>query len=115
MIQSSLRQFGLALRNLDPGSSYSVYHYWRPQMQLPFIVWAEEGEADGFHSDNRKSEVLMDVSIDVYTKTEFDTMLDKVFEFLNDSSIPFSIESVEFEEDTRVIHYTFSCEMVVKR
>lgn len=114
MIQNSLRDFGLALRNLGSSASYNVYHYWRPMMQTPFIVWTEEGEAEGFHSDNRKSEVIMDITIDVYTQTEFDPLLDEVFNFLNGASIPFSIDSVEFEEDTRVIHYSFSCEMAVK-
>lgn len=114
MIQSSLRQFGIDLRHLDTQVTYNVYHYWRPMMQAPFIVWAEDGEADDFHSDNRKSEVLMNVSVDVYTKEEFDPLLDKVFEFLNDSGIPFTIDSVDFEEDTGIIHYSFSCEMAVK-
>lgn len=114
MIQSSLRQFGIDLRHLDIQTTYNVYHYWRPMMQTPFIVWAEDGEADDFHSDNRKSEVLMNVSVDVYTKEEFDPLLDKVFNFLNESGIPFTIDSVDFEEDTGIIHYAFSCEMAVK-
>lgn len=41
-IQASLREFGTALRSLE--GQYNVYHYWRPQMATPFIVWAETGE-----------------------------------------------------------------------
>ena len=68
-IQASLREFGTALRSLE--GQYNVYHYWRPQMATPFIVWAETGEADALHGDNRKGEVLMNITVDVYTSTGF--------------------------------------------
>ena len=111
-IQASLREFGTALRSLE--GQYNVYHYWRPQMATPFIVWAETGEADALHGDNRKGEVLMSISVDVYTQTEFDELLDAVFNFFNSREIPFELSAVEFEEDTKVVHYSFTCEMVVK-
>ena len=111
-IQASLREFGTALRSLE--GQYNVYHYWRPQMATPFIVWAETGEADALHGDNRKGEVLMSISVDVYTQTEFDELLDAVFNFFNGREIPFELSAVEFEEDTKVVHYSFTCEMVVK-
>lgn len=113
MIQSSLRQFGIDLRQLDTQTTYSVYHYWRPMMKAPFIVWAETGEADDFHADNGKAEIILSVTIDIYTQTEFDELLDKVFEYLDGKKIPFTLDSVDFEEDTRLIHYSFTCEMAV--
>ena len=112
MIQASLRQFGTDLASLDAGE-YKVYHYWRPLMQAPFIVWAETGEARDFHADNGKSEVLMNIDIDAYTQTEFDPLLDKLFAFLAGRKIPFSLDSVDFEEDTKLIHYSFTAEMAV--
>lgn len=114
-IQSSLRSFGTDLRTLADGNiTYNVYHYWRPQMATPFIVWAETGEADGLHADNRKGEVLFSVTVDVYTQSEFDPLLDRVFEFFNGREIPFSLDNVDYEEDTKVIHYSFTCEMAVQ-
>lgn len=113
MIQETLKDFGLALRSLDVATPYNTYHYWRPMMQTPFLVWQETGEANGLSADNKKAEVVMGITIDVYTKTEFDPLLDKVYEFLNDRGIPFSMDSVDFEEDTKVIHYRYDCEMAV--
>lgn len=110
-IQTSLRAFGTALRSLE--GQYNVYHYWRPQMQAPFIVWAEAGEANDFHADNGKAEILLSVTIDVYTQTEFDELLDNVFEYLDGQKIPFTLDLVDFEEDTGLIHYSFTCEMAV--
>lgn len=114
-VQASLRSFGTDLRTLTNGYiTYNVYHYWRPQMQTPFIVWAETGEADDLHADNRKGEILLSITVDVYTQSEFDGLLDAVFDFFNDKEIPFELNSVDFEEDTGTIHYRFTCEMAVK-
>ena len=112
-IQQSLETFGTGLATLS-SSSYNVYHYYRPMMTAPFIVWAETEEADDLHADNRKAETVMRVSVDVYTDTEFDTLFDAVFNYLNDNGMPFTISSVDFEESTRLIHYSFSTELAVK-
>lgn len=56
----------------------------------------------------------MSITVDVYTQTEFDELLDAVFNFFNSREIPFELSAVEFEEDTKVVHYSFTCEMVVK-
>ena len=112
-IQSSLEAFGTGLRQLGGDTSYNVYHYYRPMMQAPFVVWAETAEADDFHADNGKAEILMQISVDVFTQTEFDPLLDAVFDYLNDNGIPFRISSVDYEEATRLIHYSYECEMAV--
>ena len=36
-----LKQIGEALDSIE---GVNAYHYWRPQMQAPYIVWAEDGE-----------------------------------------------------------------------
>ena len=113
-LQNSLREFGLELASLTTEDDYKVFHYWRPLMSAPFIVWTENGEAEAFNGDNKKAELVMDITIDVYTATEFDPLLDAVFHYLNDKGIPFTLDSVEFEEDTKTIHYAFSCEAVMR-
>ena len=112
-IQQSLQAFGTGLATLG-SSSYNVYHYYRPMMQAPFVVWAEDSETDDFHADNQKAEVVMAINVDVYTATEFDTLLDDVFNYLNEKQMPFTISSVDYEETTRLIHYSFSTELAVK-
>ena len=112
-IQQSLQAFGTGLATLS-SSSYNVYHYYRPMMAAPFIVWAEDSERDDLHADNQKAEVVVNINVDVFTQTEFDPLLDAVFNYLNDQGLPFSISGVDFEEDTRLIHYSFDVELAVK-
>lgn len=115
-IQTSLRSFGTALARItgDDVPSYGCWHYTRdPLSSTPYIIWMEIGESDDFHADNGKGEVAMDITIEIYSHDEFDPLFDRVFDFLNDSEIPFSIENVAFEEETKLIHYSITAEMVV--
>lgn len=92
-----------------------VYHYWRPQMQAPFCVWAEDGEGTSFHADDKKQEQVVTGFVDYYTKTEYDSALDVIQDTLNTlmSLIPFAwvLNSVQYEEDTNLIHYEWRWEL----
>ena len=65
----------------------SVYHYWRPKMQPPFICWAETGENDSSWADNRKQEMQIDITVDYYTATEYDPTIDKIQNRTNNPNI----------------------------
>lgn len=76
-------------------------------MAAPFLVWAETGEADSFDGDNRKQEQAVDISVDYYTKAEFDAVVDEIQAELNASCNSWRLDAVQFEEDTELIHYTW--------
>ena len=88
-----------------------VYHYWRPRLEAPFCIWAEDGEGDSIHTDNRKEEQVISGTIDYFTKTEFDVMADNIQQALNESEIAWELSSVDYEDETNLIHFTWSFEV----
>lgn len=92
-----------------------VYHYWRPEMAAPFVVWAEDGEAGSFDADDRKKEQVVTGYVDFFTRTEFDTIADTIQDALYGlQSEPFTwrLESVSYEDETNLIHYQWTWEAV---
>lgn len=100
MLQAKLRQIGEALRTVTENCT----HYYRTNT-FPAIVWAESGEEDSFNSDNRKSEQRIVGTVDLFTRTEFDSLIDDVQTALANLGVTWALESVQYEEETKVIHY----------
>lgn len=105
-LQTKLRQIGDALAAKVP----NTYHYWRPQLQPPYCVWAEDGESGAFDGDNHKQEQAVSGYVDYYTKTEYDPAIDTIQEVLNAFDMPFTwrLDSVQYEDDTNLIHYQWT-------
>ena len=82
--------------------SKSVYHYEKPaSVKAPYIVWMEDS-CDTFGADNQKGENQLHGTIDAYSKTEFDSIFDGIFQ------IPgVVLNSVQYEDDTKLIHYEY--------
>lgn len=93
------------------GAVNNLYHYWRPNMKAPYCVWAEDGEGGSFHSGNTKSEQAVAGSLDYYTKTEFDTVVDTIQSLLNSTdagiTISWRLNTVDYEEETNLIHWSW--------
>lgn len=90
-----------------------VYHYTRPAKSKPaFIVWQEDGEGDSADFDNHKAEQQIHGTIDCYTLTEFDPLLDEIQDALNDIEIGWSLLSVQYEDETNLIHYEWEFNVV---
>lgn len=82
------------------------YHYRRPASpQSEYIVWAEDSEADSLPANDQKAEQQLHGTIDYYTLTEFDQNIDGIQEALNAAGIGFRINSVQYEDETNLIHY----------
>ena len=106
-LQNKLRQMGVAFGALTD----NVYHYFRPLKTLPAIIWAEDGEAVSFHSNNTKSCQNISGTIDLYTKKEFDPLADAVQDTLEALGVGWRLNSVQYEEDTDLIHYEWVWEV----
>lgn len=100
-LQDKLKQIGQAFA----GITNNCYHYWRAKKDLPCIVWAESAEDTSFNSDNKKSEQRIVGTVDLFTRTEFDPLADQVQGVLNTLGVTWVLNSVQFEEDTNLIHY----------
>lgn len=82
------------------------YHYRRSgSIKTGYIVWAEDSEDGSFDGDNRKGEQQIHGTIDYFTLIEFDPVVDAVQNALNAAGIGFRVNSVQYEDDTNLIHY----------
>lgn len=84
--------------------SVNVYHYWRPKMAAPFVVWQEDSGRT-FEADNRTEEMIAAGTLDIYSKTEYDPLFDSVMDALTDAGVAWSLESIQYEDETGLIHY----------
>lgn len=100
-IQTILSKVGKALYD-ELGAI--VYHYWRPVMSAPMCIWQEDGDAP-FHANTREREIAITGTVDYYTKNEYDANIDKVQDALNSVCTNWNINSVQYEDDTKLIHY----------
>lgn len=85
-----------------------VYHYWRPKMAAPYIIWAELSEGQPFYANNKKAESFWHGTVDLYTKEEFDPLFDQIQEALQGvEGLTYTLTDVQYEDDTGLIHHTW--------
>lgn len=82
-----------------------VYHYTAPADSKRYIVWAEDDEVAALVADNYKPGQTIEGTIDLYTKDEDDLWIQSVPDALNAARIGWSLNSVQYEDETRFIHY----------
>ena len=104
-VQDKLSKVGAALY-AQLGSN--VYHYWRPVKSAPMCIWQEDGEGGSLRMDSTAREQAITGTIDYYTQTEYDGNIDKIQTALNACASNWSINSVQYEEDTKLIHYEWT-------
>lgn len=89
-----------------------VFHYFASGQTGNYIVWAEDGEGASGHADNKKTTQVVQGTIDYFTKTEFDPVVEQIQSALNSADIAWRLNSVQHEQDTGYIHYEWVWEMV---
>jgi hypothetical protein len=110
-IQNHLRSLYEALNTIS--EDLYIYHYERAEdYTIPYGVWAEEGENESFHADNGKEEQVIEGSLSFYTETEFDPLIDDIQGVLNDTCSGWNLDSVQYEDETKLIHYSWSWQAV---
>lgn len=106
-LQTRLKAIGDALAELTA----RCYHYYRPKMDPPYIVWAEDSEASSLQADDHKAEQAVSGWVDYYTLTEYDPICDQIQETLNGLPVAWRLDSVDYEEETNLIHYSWHIEV----
>lgn len=99
------------IRDAFIGVLPETYHYERPpRFKVPYAVWKEDTEDMSVEADNHKAEQGIVGYLDYFTKKEFDETVDAFQETLN--SFPgctyWRLDSVDFEDESRLIHYRWS-------
>lgn len=90
-----------------------TYHLEKPaSVTAPYAIWQEDSEGQSHHADNHKVEQVIDVTIDYYTLTEYDPMVDSIQDALNDSRLAWSLNSFQYEDETKLLHYEWLIEVI---
>lgn len=101
-IQQIISKVGTALATV----SSKCYHYRKPNNAAPaYIVWAEDREEGSFNANNVKQEQTIHGTVDYFTQAEYDTAVDSIQTALTDAGAGYRINSVQYEDDTKLIHY----------
>lgn len=83
------------------------FHYRRPaNIKEEYGVWSETGEVNSNYSDNRKSEQQLTGYLDYFTLIEYNPVIDQIQEALDNLCCGgWSLNSVQYEDQTNLIHY----------
>lgn len=89
-----------------------TYHYFAaPNSSPPYIVWMEDGDND-LTANNIHAERSYNGSIDLYTKSESDDLMAEIPHALENIGAAYYLNSVQYEEETGLIHYEWIFEVV---
>jgi len=83
----------------------NLRHYDATGLIAPFVVWSEDTQSDAVYANGRMEEQAIQGTIDLYTRTEYDSKFSQIQTALNDAGISFYLDSIQYEEDTKLIHY----------
>jgi hypothetical protein len=89
-----------------------VFHYSAAGQKGNYIVWAEDSDGASEYADNKKVNHSIQGTIDYFTKTEFDPIVDEIQDKLTEAEISWRLNSVQHEKDTGYIHYEWVWELV---
>lgn len=89
-----------------------VFHYHAFKKKDRYIVWAENAEGGSVEADNGKQEYSVSGYIDFFTRRENDPVVNMVAEALKSAEISFSLNSVQYEEETGYIHFEWLFEVI---
>lgn len=82
-----------------------LWHFTAPaNAYVPYAVWAEETRTD-FEADGEHAETAWQGTIDYFTNVEADETVEDIETALTSLDIAWSLNSVQYEQETGVIHY----------
>lgn len=87
-----------------------VSHYTAFEQSDKYIVWAEDTQSDEVWADGEMQEQAIQGTIDYFTKVENDPNVKKIQDALN-GVCSWRLNSVQYEDDTRYIHYEWIFEV----
>lgn len=90
----------------------NAYHYVaEPNAVPPYITWMEDGDND-LMAGNVHAERCYTGSAHLFTKTEGDSLFTSIPQALEGIGASWYFNSVQYEEDTGLIHYEWYWEVV---
>lgn len=103
----TIRQFKTLLLTVG----VEVFHF-ESQKQSEYIVWYEIGGIR-LSGDNSTAESGTMIAVDFFTKQEYSPVPDRIQEILGGcDSIAIDDPTIIYDEETKTIHYAWTCEVV---
>lgn len=90
----------------------SVNHFHAVNKPDQYIIWAEQSEGTSAHGNNQKYDYSIVGTVDYFTKVDMDPNLTLIRVAMTNADISFTLESVQYEEETGYIHYEWRFEVV---
>ena len=90
----------------------SVNHFHAVNKPDQYIIWAEMSGGTPFYGNNLKCDQSVIGTIDYFTKVDMDQNLTLIHDALMTAEISFTLESVQYEEETGYIHYEWRFEVI---
>lgn len=91
----------------------SFYHLYKPaEVKAPYAVWQEDSERNSHYANNIKAEQVLVLTIDYYTLTEFDAMVDNIQDALNSAEVAWYLNSFQYENETALLHYEWIVQVI---
>lgn len=110
-LQERLKQFHSRIAEVSIGEA-KVKHYYHERMKEPYIIWAEDGPGDYFNADGRRGEWTAHVTLDFFTKKEYDPVFDEIQDLFNEMfGSRWRWRSTQYEDGTGLIHHEWECEV----
>lgn len=93
--------------------SQNVWHFKAFKKAPPYIVWAEDGQADSVWADGAMQEQIITGTIDLYTKTlDNEPLFESIQNALNGTEISWRLNSIQYEDGgAGLLHYEWVWEL----
>lgn len=91
--------------------SENVGHYEAVKQDDNYIVWAEDGGGAVLGADNMALQQVVTGRIDLFTRTENSPLVSGIQKELRAERVSFSLSAVQYEDETKYIHYTWDFEV----
>ena len=102
------------LKALHDAMPVPMHHYGAHKPAVPYGVWAEDADVSP-SADNVTSTQILSGTTDYYTQTEFDPNVDAIEAVFSGAAawIAAQLSSIQYEDDTGLLHYEWAWEAVV--
>ena len=104
-----------ALRDALTATGYKFAHFgWRKgakEASQDHGVWGEDDELP-LYADNAHAEMVMQGTIDYFTRDDSDAPRTTIEAALTSYNIPWRLNSIQFENETGFIHYEWIWELM---
>ena len=89
-----------------------VYHFRAPQnTAAPYFVYGEDSQDASLYADGVMCTQVLQGTIDYYTQDGEDLTVDETQSALNSAGISFWLNSVQYEDDTNLVHHEWVWEV----